>query len=79
MSSFTEVEKMCLSQKILKKNNTKENKGISIYIFIFIYFLEDQKYLLRLMMNDMKKNLDFIEKTNWMFTKDNFDIHFLNK
>lgn len=31
------------------------------------------------MMKDMKKNLDFIDKTNWMFTKDNFDIHFLNK
>ena len=31
------------------------------------------------MMNDMKKNLDFIDKTNWMFTQDNFDIHFLNK
>jgi len=30
------------------------------------------------MMNDMKKNLDFIDKTNWMFTQDNFDIHFLN-
>ena len=27
----------------------------------------------------MKKNLDFIDKTNWMFTQDNFDIHFLNK
>ena len=31
------------------------------------------------MMNDMKKKLDFIDKTNWMFTQDNFDIHFLDK
>ena len=43
MSSFTEVEKMCLSQKILKKNNTKDNKGISINIFIFIYFFRRSK------------------------------------
>ena len=76
MSSFTEVEKMCLSQKIPKKNNTKDNKGNS---YIYLFFIDDQKYLLRLMMNDMKKNLDFIDKTNWMFTQDNFDIHFLNK
>lgn len=27
-------------------------------------------------MNDMKKKIDFLEKTNWMFNK-NFDIHFL--
>ena len=66
MSAFTEVEKMCLSQKVSKKHTSKDNK-------------EDQKYLLKLMMNDMKKNLDFIDKTNWMFTQDNFDIHFLNK
>ena len=66
MSAFTEVEKMCLSQKMPKKISNKDNK-------------EDQKYLLRLMMNDMKKNLDFIDKTNWMFTQENFDIHFLNK
>ena len=31
------------------------------------------------MMKDMKKNLDFIDQTNWMFTQNNFDIHFLNK
>ena len=31
------------------------------------------------MMNDMKKNLDFIDQTNWMFAQNNFDIHFLNK
>ena len=37
MSSFTEVEKMCLSQKIPKKNNTKDNKGNS---YIYIYFLQ---------------------------------------
>ena len=37
MSSFTEVEKMCLSQKIPKKNNTKDNKGNS-YIYIFIFY-----------------------------------------
>ena len=36
MSSFTEVEKMCLSQKIPKKNNTKDNKGNS---YIYIHFL----------------------------------------
>ena len=35
MSAFTEVEKMCLSQKIPKKNNTKDNKGN----FLYIYFL----------------------------------------
>jgi hypothetical protein len=27
-------------------------------------------------MNEMKKKLEFIEKTNWMFVN-NFDIHFL--
>lgn len=27
-------------------------------------------------MNDMKKKIDFLDKTNWMFNK-NFDIHFL--
>ena len=28
-NSFTEGEKMCLSQKVIKKNNTKDiNKGI---------------------------------------------------
>ena len=54
-------------------------KIIKVNYYLIIVFLEDQKYLLRLMMNDMKKNLDFIDKTNWMFTQDNFDIHFLNK
>lgn len=29
-------------------------------------------------MNEMKKKLDYIEKTNWMFTSA-FDTHFLNK
>jgi hypothetical protein len=29
-------------------------------------------------MNEMKKKLEFIEKTNWMFVN-NFDIHFLEK
>jgi hypothetical protein len=28
-------------------------------------------------MNDMKKKLDFIDKTNWMFNS-HFDIHFLD-
>ena len=54
-------------------------KIIKVNYHLIIIFIEDQKYLLRLMMNDMKKNLDFIDKTNWMFTQDNFDIHFLNK
>ena len=54
-------------------------KIIKVNYYLIIVFIEDQKYLLRLMMNDMKKNLDFIDKTNWMFTQDNFDIHFLNK
>ena len=54
-------------------------KIIKVNYYLIIIFIEDQKYLLRLMMNDMKKNLDFIDKTNWMFTQDNFDIHFLNK
>ena len=78
-TSFAEGEKMCLSQKMSKKNLYKDNKGNQSYIILFIINIEEQKYLLRLMMNDMKKNLDFIDKTNWMFTKDNFDIHFLNK
>ena len=79
-TSFTEGEKMCLSQKVPKKNLAKENKGTYLIILFIIYNdIDDQKYLLRLMMNDMKKNLDFIDRTNWMFTKDNFDIHFLNK
>ncbi len=29
-------------------------------------------------MNEMKKKIDFIDKTNWMFNK-NFDVHFLEK
>ena len=31
MSSFTEVEKMRLSQKISKKNTSKDNKGKLIF------------------------------------------------
>ena len=77
-NSFAEGEKMCLSQKVPKKDSIKDNKGKQKYVKIYIN-IEDQKYLLSLMMKDMKKNLDFIDKTNWMFTKDNFDIHFLNK
>ena len=45
---------------------------------IFYCFIEEQKNLLRVIMNEMKKKLDFIEKTNWMFVN-NFDIHFLEK
>ena len=77
-TSFNNGEKMCLSQRISKKNsNNKENKGK--LQFNVSKIIEDQKYLLRQMMNDMKKKLDFIDKTNWMFTQDNFDIHFLDK
>ena len=36
-TSFAEGEKMCLSQKISKKNSTKDNKGIYLYI-IHSYF-----------------------------------------
>ena len=34
-TSFAEGEKMCLSQKISKKNSTKENKGMLLNKFIF--------------------------------------------
>ena len=35
MSSFTEVEKMRLSQKIPKKNTTKDNKGKYLHLIKF--------------------------------------------
>ena len=33
MSSFSDVEKMRLSQKISKKNSVKDNKGIFLFLF----------------------------------------------
>ena len=37
-TSFAEGEKMCLSQKISKKNSTKENKGMSFNIVKFLFY-----------------------------------------
>ena len=36
-TSFAEGEKMCLSQKISKKNSTKESKGMSLNIVKFFF------------------------------------------
>jgi len=45
--------------------------------FIFnIFFLDEQENFLKVIMTQMKRKLEFIEKTNWMF-QSNFDIHFL--
>jgi len=37
-TSFAEGEKMCLSQKISKKNSTKENKGMSLNIVKYPFY-----------------------------------------
>ena len=37
-TSFAEGEKMCLSQKISKKNSTKENKGMSSNIVELFFY-----------------------------------------
>ena len=44
-TSFAEGEKMCLSQKISKKNNTKENKGITINIVKFIFYRRSKIFI----------------------------------
>ncbi len=42
-----------------------------------IYCLDDEEKMLKVYMNDMKKKLNFIDKTNWMF-KNTFDPQFLD-
>ena len=44
-TSFAEGEKMCLSQKISKKNSTKENKGISLNIVIFFFYRRSKVFI----------------------------------
>ena len=44
-TSFAEGEKMCLSQKISKKNSTKESKGMTANIINFIYFRRSKIFI----------------------------------
>ena len=44
-TSFAEGEKMCLSQKISKKNSTKENKGMIINIVKFIFYRRSKIFI----------------------------------
>jgi hypothetical protein len=66
------ITPICLTNTIPKGEGIRVDSSIAL-----IYFnKDDEEKLLRVFMNDMKKKLIFIEKTNWMF-KNNFDIHFL--
>lgn len=41
-----------------------------------IHNIDDEDKILKICLNDMKKKINFIEKTNWMF-KNSFSTHFL--
>jgi hypothetical protein len=51
-------------------------KVISNSIQVTNFNSDDQAKLLRVLMNDMKKKLQFVEKTDWMF-KNKFNVKFL--
>ena len=59
-----------LSSEEKKKVNSK------IINLLYNFFLDEQENFLKVIMTQMKRKLEFIEKTNWMF-QSNFDIHFL--
>ncbi len=50
---------------IFQKDSRKNNRN-------------DEEKLLKICLNEMKKKLQFVDKTNWMF-RNNFDTHFLEK
>jgi hypothetical protein len=54
------------SKNIKEKDNMRKIK----------FKLDDEDKLLKICLNDMKKKINFIDKTNWMF-KNSFSTHFL--
>jgi len=37
----------------------------------------DEEKMLKIMLNEMKKKISFVDKTNWMFNDENFQLEFL--
>ena len=44
-TSFAEGEKMCLSQKMPKKNSTKESKGMPLNKFKFFFYRRSKIFI----------------------------------
>ena len=44
-TSFAEGEKMCLSQKMSKKNSTKESKGMTKNTIKFIFYRRSKIFI----------------------------------
>ena len=61
MSSFAEMEKMRLSQKISKKNSVKDNKGIFLFLFN-IYNIIYRRSKIFIEIND-----EWYEKKSWFY------------
>jgi hypothetical protein len=58
------VNTICLNSKVCRDNFKVDSS--------------DEEKLLKICLNEMKKKINFVDKTNWMF-KNNFNIHFLEK
>jgi hypothetical protein len=63
------ITPMCLNKVSKSESKTESSKIVNK--------IGDEAKLLRVFLNDMKKKLNFVEKTNWMF-KNSFDVSMLD-
>ena len=68
----------CNITPMVVQNKTPRDgmKVESSNILLFLLIKDDEEKMLKIYLNDMKKKINFLEKTNWMF-KNNFDPQFL--
>lgn len=59
--------------------NQKKLGGPSFDFKNKIPSLNDKNEKVRMMLNEMKKNITFLEKTDWMFNNKKFDVTFLER
>jgi hypothetical protein len=59
--------------------NQKKGSGVLFEFKNKIPSVNDKSEKVKMMLNDMKKNLHFLEKTDWMFNNKNFDVAFLER